>query len=329
MSEEHIGNNESQNTPSDAHREPKQRFRDVPEFAPLRRMAYNHRLRQRQDARENNRTDYRNMPEAELVPVIHKVGRTLRNAQARVARVDPNWYMVIFTLVLTIATVLTWKVMIDQNAEMAKQSAAMIDQTKIAQGQLSAMSDQNGEIVKQSIAMTEQTELTREQLAQSAKALAQTDAVIDQMRLEQRPWLSASQPTLSEFKPGEAIGCEIPIKNTGSTPGTITSFACSVSVRGEASTEVNIFDEALWAMAASPRESVLAPDGVMNFKIRETPLLTDGIIKNIEKGTNKLIVSGKFYYNDMRGTPCWTEFCYVYDTASKQLIAFERHNRME
>src|SRR5262245_21780771 len=82
---------------------------------PFRLLAYRQRMRQRKDALKNKRNDYRNMTEAETVLVLLRLDKAWESTRVRFGRVKAKWWMVIFTFVLTVATIAALLAMVWQN----------------------------------------------------------------------------------------------------------------------------------------------------------------------------------------------------------------------
>jgi hypothetical protein len=134
MSQHEIGDQYSGDGAKHVHVDPKHADSEVPTIRPFRLLAYRERLSQRKTARENKHRDYRNMPEAELMPMYRKLDRAWENTRVRIARVGANGWMAFFTLVLTVATIASWAVMVIQNnimRDQMKQADATIEQMRL------------------------------------------------------------------------------------------------------------------------------------------------------------------------------------------------------
>jgi hypothetical protein len=217
-----------------------------------------------------------------------------------------NWQIVFngvvaaFTAVIAFATWYQWGATVAQNNIMIDQGKAIEKQAKLAEGQL-----------------------------QEAKAgSAQTDLIIDEMRLERRAWL-AVKPEIGDLIPNQKPKCTLWIANTGKTPGTIektivTSFSTTVPIDFD-----RIMKEHTTVSSQQMRETVVAPGGTIRFVLNDSPLLNDADIAAINKGTGSIVVVATVDYLDSMKTHRTSQCCYVYDVASKSMFVFEKYNFMK
>ncbi len=85
----------------------------------------------------------------------------------------------------------------------------------------------------------------------------QTDATIQQMRLEQRAWLGIQQPELRQLAVGKRVNVLVPIFNSGATPGHIRTWATGIVALQPSEGLDKAFDN---LATAPPTQNVVPPD---------------------------------------------------------------------
>lgn len=192
-------------------------------------------------------------------------------------------------------------------------AVAAVVQAATSYFQLSAMSEQNAEI--------------RKQVVQAEAAYRQTEVVLEQMRLEQRPWLSAASDVV-HLQPGIPIVVQWAIHNTGHTPAIIECirFTGAAYNKETLDTDKLLFEH----LRDAPRQAVkmiVAPGAFVSNPILEENFPAE-IIEDVEDDTKVLIFFMNIEYVDLNGTQHETQACWRYNSWNNTVSQYEKHNYM-
>jgi len=191
-----------------------------------------------------------------------------------------------------------------------------------------AMHAQNSIMIEQGKAIEQQAKLAGEQLEQAKVGSAQTDQIIEQMRLEQRAWLGPTAPKIEPITSGGRVKGTIPLKNSGPTPAYMEHGMCHVVVISPQAFDQHFVNAKIAeAWATEQRSAAIAPDTTQNFHFNTGPLRPIDYIA-IEQGTATLFILGCAQYRDYAGVIRETICCYEYDAIAKSLFAYRKYNEM-
>jgi hypothetical protein len=148
-------------------------------------------------------------------------------------------------------------------------------------------------------------EQTCEMIAQRQVELAEgqlrvAEAQVEQMRLEQRPWLSTSGVTAKDFQPGEDITFFISIHNSGLTPGTIHHYAFRAMPLIPGTEYRRVVTTTIQAIL-TPGSIVVAPGAVRNMPVTYKEAVDEVGIDAINTGAVQPFFAVVFFYSDTSG----------------------------
>lgn len=161
------------------------------------------------------------------------------------------------------------------------------------------------------------------------KQNAQTDAMLDHMRLEQRAWVSIRHPRFIEPEIGKPLQWRMELINSGQTPALVERIEFNMARRHRNV----VFDPTTVPLVATLNlQQSLAPgteptgfpftsvNNVVNHQLLD-------FIKN-ENATERIYVFGRVYYEDVAGMKRETEFSLVNEPGSYELRFHHKRNRM-
>lgn len=159
--------------------------------------------------------------------------------------------------------------------------------------------------------------------------MQQTDTIIEQMRLEQRAWLGATQPSIGDFVADEMVQAVMPIKNSGNTPGFV-SDSLGVIFKSPKGGDIDSHISRLRELTLNvPRETAVPPGAAIRFNVSISPTLTEDEIKLVKSGDLLLFLYGRIVYTDVSDSSHITEACFVYDIVANKWFAYEKYNHMD
>lgn len=171
--------------------------------------------------------------------------------------------------------------------------------------------------------------VSKDQWRAMEKQNNQTDTVLEQMRLEQRAWVSIRHPRLSEPELGKPLQWRMDLGNGGQTPALVERIEFNLARRHR---DV-VFDPTTVPLSATMLlQQSLAPDTeptgipfVITNNIVSQEMLD--FIKDAN-ATDRIYVFGRVYYDDVAGKERETEFSLVNEPGSLELRFHHKHNRM-
>lgn len=286
-------------------------------YWPFRWLQYLVRFAQRDDAQRTQCRNYHDRANGDLLKSLRLTDRVWQRFMRRYAvlaigfvvavacyllyltgvianengKLDPNWMIVIFTIVMAFTTFQQWQAIGVANSEMAKQNDIM---------QL--------------------------QIDQMAAQGLQTDKMIAHMRLEQRAWICASAPTIEPIQADTPFRWPVRIKNTGHTPGTVRHVAVEV-IPGTWNRDLIEKFEALEVRAVKHRrQTVLAPGEELLVDDVSDYSFCHESVQQFFRNEAPLFLVGVFFYEDIWKNIRVTRCCYFYDYHSKQLGIYGEKN---
>ena len=170
--------------------------------------------------------------------------------------------------------------------------------------------------------------------AAKAGADAAKDAVNiarEQVRMDQRPWLSVGAIKLNEMVAGKPLKFSFMVRNTGKTPG-FTSYSVSDALPVGTSADIDKIVGVLREMHIDDRNTVVAPDSTMRFDNDSAHawVPSQPMIDEIKKDKTKtLLIYGRVNYHDGAANEYFTYFCHTYVPESDSFLQHPRHNEMK
>lgn len=218
---------------------------------------------------------------------------------------------------------------------------AIYGQWTVMSGQLEAMNAQSIETAKQS-------RIASGQLAQAIKATQQTDAVIEQMRLDNRAWLALEAPKTLNFAVGQQMILSFEVRNSGKTPGAIVEeshglmvFALGIDHPGLGkitrignSIDVELDIESLKRQMREPSpvnkiQNVAAPGGMTVLTITLPRVLDQENVENVTSQAHIPLFLVRILYTDVGGAKHETWSCFVYHAVGDFWEKNLRYNYMD
>lgn len=164
---------------------------------------------------------------------------------------------------------------------------------------------------------------THGQLRQARTASHQTDQMVEQMRLEQRPWVGISKPNIHvPDDPGDVFRLEYVLRNSGKTPAmeigmAVTGVTTTPGPHAAAFARENalVTDSTVVGMA------IIAPGGevkkVTSYKLSG---LTPEILAGIKDGRYRHIMCGVFKYTSTGDAEYSTGFMFTLHTDGQVIV---------
>lgn len=159
------------------------------------------------------------------------------------------------------------------------------------------------------------------------RGLKATEAMVKQMRLEQRAWLAA-KPSLEPLVPNQAPVCEFLLTNSGRTPATIEKCIVSMTVALVPTDLDGIVSRHAAKAEDLPREMVIAPNGTSRIVIGAEVFDEEEVDAITDKGTKTLVLTATVTYMTAMKRRGETRACYLYDIRNDALVMHEQHNYM-
>jgi membrane protein implicated in regulation of membrane protease activity len=191
-----------------------------------------------------------------------------------------QWVIALFTVVMTMAIVMQWVAMIDQNRKFAQQNQHMAEQNKVMIAQNEAIEGQ-----------------------------------LEQVQLEQRAWVATSVTTHGPLSGAydDEIELDLPItvRNEGRTPAVITHAIVNFGT----AFKPDLSNLERTARMQQAIRSCVAPDDMFSFHARDywpPPKLPKTLAEQIEAGTLEAYLAGVFIYTDTFGNEHKTSCTYKY-----------------
>lgn len=213
------------------------------------------------------------------------------------------WWQVIFSACLVVFTAGQAIVGYYQWDATNKQYSAMVEQNKVAQGQL---------------------DIAKGQLDQASKASAQVERQLAMMDADQRAWLYVS--VTAEQIDSESASLRWKITNTGKTPARTTDIEFSVGTLGDARKVGEVL------LKSSPDQTanqmfVLAPGHTHQLPQQKFPLKQ---LEQLGSGEGTLIIlTAKVKYEDTGGRLGETRMSWRYNSVAKDFIQYPHQQYMK
>jgi len=165
--------------------------------------------------------------------------------------------------------------------------------------------------------------VTSSQLAVMSRGLNQTDQIIKQMQLDQRPWLLPAYANVDFSLEKDPTQFGITVKNYGNTPAFITEYTIGL-VLGKPGTDVREGVRNVKSRLV-PQNVLVSPQSEATMlPNQDTPFDKYGV-KAITEGAFDLYLIAVFEYNDPSGMKCSSLFTMKYDRHLKQFVYFPRY----
>ncbi len=166
----------------------------------------------------------------------------------------------------------------------------------------------------------------------------QTQAIIEQMQLEQRPWIGIETNRIDEIK--DKITGWITFKNFGSNPAFIYNSRMIAVPYDIDDKDLAEIAEVHPDQPEKDFSQIVIPPGqefdsaltskmvIFGNAANGNPLPPD-YTKEVADGKRPYYVLGAIFYRDANDTKHVTGFCLIYDKNIKQLRQFEKYNYMK
>jgi hypothetical protein len=156
----------------------------------------------------------------------------------------------------------------------------------------------------------------------------QTDAMLDQMRLEQRAWVGVLNAKL-EPELGKPLRWRMHLSNSGQTPALLERIEYNMVRLPDG---VDFDPEAIKLVATVDLQQSLAPGASpLGVPFRTLNNVVDQrlleFISNAQ-ATERIYVVGRVHYEDVAGAKRETEFSFVSQPGSGELSFHHNHNTM-
>ena len=253
------------------------------------------------------------------VPVIAKSDQPESMIRATQRMATMSVVMVFVAVAALVAAYLQWQATYGQIVQMkADYDAAQAQANAV----LAQMKTDNGVMVDQLKSAKDQIELTKSQLEQNEK-------VLDQMRLEQRAWVSVRNPHFIEPTLGQPLGWKMELLNSGQTPALVKHVEFNLTRR--------------------PRDGdfdayTVPLKGVLNLDLSLAPsaapfgfpfITTNNVVDRAllefigdKSASDAVYIVGRVLYEDVAGVTRETEFTFAI-AGSLELRFHNGRNRMK
>lgn len=159
------------------------------------------------------------------------------------------------------------------------------------------------------------------------KGLAHTQAMIEQMRLEQRAWLGVAVK-IGELVPSQPIEVILEVKNFGKTPGNIESIIMGVYVYSLPVDFDDIIQSHTKESRANVQENVVPPEATTECYLPDQFSLLEDQITRVNDGALKIVLLATVCYSDVMGAKRETRGCFIYNARAKTMSEHDQHNYM-
>jgi len=166
------------------------------------------------------------------------------------------------------------------------------------------------------------------------RGIDQTQDVINQMRLEQRPWLAADGPPRVEFAETNLPKVTVKIKNWGLTPAKTTHGVTRVFARPPGVDIHADVDETMEIAKGSVWRTVITPNTTERFDVSyiapepEIGLERD-LLGRLQNGTQVLYVVCVVYYESSADKPHWSRMCFAFGKDTRSPKTHSQYNEMK
>ena len=142
---------------------------------------------------------------------------------------------------------------------------------------------------------------------------------LDQLKLDQRAWISSKKINVRSFQQGAPIRVDYIFTNTGKTPALAAKYTTALFFRAnDARIAPNLGSKLI-------PHAVIAP-GAVSYEILTTEDSTSvEAFDSINSGKLILYIAGKIEYRDVFREPHFTEFCGVYNPKQGVFLSCEEH----
>jgi hypothetical protein len=142
----------------------------------------------------------------------------------------------------------------------------------------------------------------REQNRIMLRQMKQTDAMIDQMRLDNRAWLAVHNVQIQRLQKGyNKLQCTVLVRNSGKTPGRIFTGCIRHYVRPKDSPTDPIIAEFESEPDDRPHVYVAHPNEIATWEMAPLGSLGDGVIEAVRIGDLELHILVRFRYRFIGG----------------------------
>jgi hypothetical protein len=180
---------------------------------------------------------------------------------------------------------------------------------------------------RQWTAMRAQHSAMLAQVGLAEKAAEQAEQATEQMRLEQRAWLSIGRARITPLAVGECLRAKVSVGNTGRTPATIT--ARSIVFTPIPNDDISL-SELVCRLPNFRREvkTVIAPTDKLLVPVQNSDALIAKLHDAILSGKWTVVLLARVDYTDVMGQSRFTQAFFRYEVGSKRLISHPEHNYM-
>lgn len=196
-------------------------------------------------------------------------------------------------------------------------AAAAAVQAIVSYYQWSALQDQNAVMLEQNAIMAKQSAAAQETL--------------NQMKVDQRPWIVLDEPqedgnVLSAGKPSSTT---FAMRNTGKTPAYIKEVsAFSVALAKDVDVTRAMTDPHRYS-GRRGMELLLAPGENKRYLVRDTGSLSVKGIEELRSGALIYYVIAEIVYADSNGIRHMSRSCWSLDRTLHSFVDYPKHNKMD
>lgn len=159
------------------------------------------------------------------------------------------------------------------------------------------------------------------------KQTAQTQDMLDQMWLEQRPWVSIDDPKISVVA-GTRLECGFRMGNMGHTPAKLETLAYKIfTADKDESIDPELTSAETWS--TNRKEGFDIPAGQATEKKLVGQDIGKVKIRKIESGEKLLYMAVSLTYSGVRGPRYKTSRSFVYDHTQKSFVHRGGYDRMD
>lgn len=273
-----------------------------------------------ENANKETEEQKQNGSDSPNLPYNSKISRRMRSSLFRRIICKPSftdWIIAIATMVITIATWMTWKE-IEKNSSQTDKIIAASERIKEA---LELSNKQNQDALN--ITIKQNKESLEKSLAQGEKALNTT---ITNSKLDQRAWLGLAKNKVVQFEKTKPVKVDIVAINSGKTPALKIMVAAKFGWNSSVTQSPN--EEWFKNLNFHPQGSV-PPQGTFVYHVNADWDKMALPYEALKENRQTIYVFGEIRYKDISGGSNTTEFClYISDPTSMDLAMCDTHNNM-
>jgi len=168
----------------------------------------------------------------------------------------------------------------------------------------------------------------QKEIAQTQSQIRQTQITIERTEDGQKAWIAALPPEIETMNPNDRIRVQIPIKNSGQTPGFVQVHDVIIEIVDDDFWMPDVDDPTAYIGGREQWQNVVPANITVYYPGQSIFTLTKEQFDSVMGKTQLLWLHGGFVYTDVFGGWYYVRYCYKYDADKQQFLHYRKGNRM-